>query len=76
MPKVLTEQQVRDFEEQGYLSPVRAMSAERAAEYRGKFEARTAATLPARPTAASGPRHDNLLTTSRSAGKVPTHVRR
>ena len=39
MPKVLTEQQVRDFEEQGYLSPVRAMSAERAAEYRGKFEA-------------------------------------
>src|SRR5258705_8802125 len=34
MPKVLTEQQVRDFEEQGYLSPVRAMSAERAAEYR------------------------------------------
>jgi hypothetical protein len=47
MPKVLTEQQVRDFEEQGYLSPVRAMSAERAAEYRGKFEARTAATLRA-----------------------------
>ena len=39
MPKVLTEQKVRDFEEQGYLSPIRAMSAERAAEYRGKFEA-------------------------------------
>jgi len=46
MPKVLTEQQVRDFEEQGYLSPVRAMSAERAAEYRGKFEA----LRPASPT--------------------------
>jgi Protein involved in biosynthesis of mitomycin antibiotics/polyketide fumonisin len=39
MPKVLAEQQVRDFEEQGYLSPIRAMSAERAAEYREKFEA-------------------------------------
>ncbi len=39
MPKVLTEQQVRDFEEQGYLSPIRAMSTERAAEYRRKFEA-------------------------------------
>jgi non-haem Fe2+, alpha-ketoglutarate-dependent halogenase len=38
MPKVLTEAQVRAFEEQGYLSPVRAMSAERAAGYRARFE--------------------------------------
>ena len=38
MPKVLTQQQVRDFEEQGYLSPIRAMSRERALEYRRKFE--------------------------------------
>ena len=39
MPKILTERQVRDFEEQGYLSPVRAMSAERARHYRDRFEA-------------------------------------
>ena len=38
MPKVLTEAQVRDFEQQGYLSPVRAMSAVRAAGYRARFE--------------------------------------
>jgi len=39
MPKVLTDAQARTFEEQGYLSPVRAMSAERAFAYRRKFEA-------------------------------------
>src|ERR1700682_3943067 len=39
MPKVLTEDQVQAFEEQGYLSPVRAMTRERALGYRGKFEA-------------------------------------
>lgn len=38
MPKVLTESQVREFEQQGFLSPVRAMSAERAAAYRARFE--------------------------------------
>ena len=39
MPKVLTEAQVNAFEEQGYLSPVRAMSAERARRYRERYEA-------------------------------------
>jgi len=39
MPKVLTEDQVRTYERDGCLSPVRAMSAERAAHYRAKFEA-------------------------------------
>ena len=39
MPKVLTDAQVRSYERDGYLSPVRAMSAERAAQYRAKFEA-------------------------------------
>ena len=39
MPKVLTDAQARTFEEQGYLSPIRAMSAERAFAYRRKFEA-------------------------------------
>jgi phytanoyl-CoA dioxygenase PhyH len=39
MPKVLTEDQVQAFEDQGYLSPVRAMSRERALGYRGQFEA-------------------------------------
>jgi hypothetical protein len=39
MPKVLTDAQVRSYEGDGYLSPVRAMSAERAAHYRAKFEA-------------------------------------
>ena len=39
MPKVLTDAQVRAFEEQGCLSPVRAMSAERARGYRQRFEA-------------------------------------
>jgi ectoine hydroxylase-related dioxygenase (phytanoyl-CoA dioxygenase family) len=36
---VLTEAQVQAFEDDGYLSPVRAMSAERAGAYRRKFEA-------------------------------------
>ena len=39
MPKVLTDEQVRTFERDGCLSPVRAMSAERARHYREKFEA-------------------------------------
>jgi non-heme Fe2+,alpha-ketoglutarate-dependent halogenase len=39
MPRVLTEAQVQAFEDQGYLSPVRAMSAARATEYRRRFEA-------------------------------------
>ena len=39
MPKVLTQAQIDTFERDGYLSPVRAMSAERARSYREKFEA-------------------------------------
>ena len=39
MPKVLTEAQVSTYERDGCLSPVRAMSAERARGYREKFEA-------------------------------------
>src|SRR5215813_9600663 len=39
MPKVLTEAQVKTFERDGCLSPVRAMSAERARHYRERFEA-------------------------------------
>jgi ectoine hydroxylase-related dioxygenase (phytanoyl-CoA dioxygenase family) len=39
MPKVLTEEQVRSYERDGCLSPVRLMSAERARQYREKFEA-------------------------------------
>jgi non-heme Fe2+,alpha-ketoglutarate-dependent halogenase len=39
MPKVLTEAQVQTFQRDGCLSPVRAMSAERARHYRQKFEA-------------------------------------
>ncbi len=38
MPKVLTEGQVRTFERDGCLSPVRAMSAERTRHYRALFE--------------------------------------
>jgi ectoine hydroxylase-related dioxygenase (phytanoyl-CoA dioxygenase family) len=39
MPKVLSDEQVRTYERDGCLSPVRAMTAERAAHYRAKFEA-------------------------------------
>jgi hypothetical protein len=39
MPKVLSERQVRDYARDGYLSPVRLMSPERARAYREKFEA-------------------------------------
>jgi non-heme Fe2+,alpha-ketoglutarate-dependent halogenase len=39
MPKVLTEAQVERFKRDGCLSPVRAMSAERARHYRERFEA-------------------------------------
>jgi ectoine hydroxylase-related dioxygenase (phytanoyl-CoA dioxygenase family) len=39
MPKVLTEGQVEQYQRDGCLSPVRAMSAERARHYRDKFEA-------------------------------------
>jgi ectoine hydroxylase-related dioxygenase (phytanoyl-CoA dioxygenase family) len=38
MPKVLTEAQVRSYHDNGFLSPVRAMSAERARGYRERFE--------------------------------------
>jgi len=38
MPKVLTEAQVQSFKDEGFLSPVRAMSAERAHAYRERFE--------------------------------------
>ena len=39
MPKVLTEEQIRAYERDGCLSPVRLMSAERARQCREKFEA-------------------------------------
>ena len=39
MPKVLTDEQVRTYERDGCLSPIRLMSAQRAAQYRAKFEA-------------------------------------
>jgi non-haem Fe2+, alpha-ketoglutarate-dependent halogenase len=39
VPKVLTDAQVAAFERDGCLSPVRAMSAERARQYRDKYEA-------------------------------------
>ena len=39
MRKVLTEAQIKSFEREGCLSPVRAMSAERARHYRERFEA-------------------------------------
>ncbi len=39
MPKALTDTQVRAFQRDGLLSPVRAMSAERARGYRERFEA-------------------------------------
>jgi ectoine hydroxylase-related dioxygenase (phytanoyl-CoA dioxygenase family) len=39
MPTVLSEAQVRTFERDGCLFPVRALSAERARDYRGRFEA-------------------------------------
>ena len=38
MPKVLTEAQIRSFETQGFFSPVRVMSPERARGYRERFE--------------------------------------
>jgi non-heme Fe2+,alpha-ketoglutarate-dependent halogenase len=38
MPKVLTAAQVQSFKDQGFLSPVRAMSVERAGAYRERFE--------------------------------------
>src|SRR4030095_916091 len=39
MPKVLTDAQVRSYERDGYLSPVRALSAARGPQSRAKFEA-------------------------------------
>jgi non-haem Fe2+, alpha-ketoglutarate-dependent halogenase len=39
MPTVLSEAQVRAFDEQGFLSPVRAFGPERAREYRARLEA-------------------------------------
>ncbi len=38
MPKVLTQAEVRAFEEQGFLSPVRAISEDRALSYRERYE--------------------------------------
>src|SRR6266566_7781907 len=38
VPKILTEAQVQSFQCDGFLSPVRAMSAERARHYRERFE--------------------------------------
>jgi non-haem Fe2+, alpha-ketoglutarate-dependent halogenase len=38
VPKILTEARTRAFEEQGFLSPVRAISADRARQYRARFE--------------------------------------
>lgn len=38
MPKVLTEEQIAQFDRDGYLSPVRAMSPERAGYFRGRLE--------------------------------------
>ena len=46
MPKVLTDAQVRSFEEDGFLTPVRAISAARAQELRRKFESVEARFLP------------------------------
>lgn len=46
MPKVLTEAQVHAFEEQGFLSPVWAMSAERALCFGSKQDT----VRPPRPT--------------------------
>ena len=39
MPKVLTDAQIRTYERDGCLSPVRVMSADRARHYRERFEA-------------------------------------
>ena len=39
MPKVLTQSQIETFQRDGCLSPVRAMSVERARHYRERFEA-------------------------------------
>src|SRR5678815_4868090 len=39
MPKVLSDAQMRAYERDGYLYPIRAMSAERARHHREKFEA-------------------------------------
>ena len=38
MAKILTEAQVQAFRPDGFLSPIRAMSAERARQYRERFE--------------------------------------
>ena len=38
MPKVLTDTQVQSFQRDGFLSPVRGMSAERARHYCERFE--------------------------------------
>ena len=46
MPKVLTEPQIRAFETQGVLSPVRVMSTPRARSYRERFESLEARHAP------------------------------
>jgi ectoine hydroxylase-related dioxygenase (phytanoyl-CoA dioxygenase family) len=39
MPKMLSRAQIEQYHEQGFLSPIRVMSTESAAEYRGRLEA-------------------------------------
>lgn len=43
MPKYLSEQQVSSYQEQGFVSPVNALTAEQTAHYRARFEAYEAA---------------------------------
>jgi ectoine hydroxylase-related dioxygenase (phytanoyl-CoA dioxygenase family) len=48
MPKMLSPEQIEQYHEEGFLSPIRVMSAEAAAEYRARleaFEARTGGPL-------------------------------
>jgi hypothetical protein len=56
MPKVLTQAQVDTFRRDGCLSPVRAMSAERALAYRQQFEALEARVTEIKKMGSSGVR--------------------
>jgi len=38
MPEYLTQQQVREYNETGFLTPIDVMSTYAAAQYRGRFE--------------------------------------
>jgi non-heme Fe2+,alpha-ketoglutarate-dependent halogenase len=44
MPKMLSREQVEQYRQQGFLSPIRVMSAEEAADYRARLEAFEAST--------------------------------